>query len=116
MSLNPTEIDFQINYRCPKCHWSNWVPKNLILNAKYKRVFCCCGHSFIINKPKYIHKDSEAKPDKPTEKAGSAYSDLFRLLENSGFSAIETKNIIKIAAERDITSLQEIFEKIVPNL
>lgn len=115
--IAPSSILWQACYKCPYCDWPTFLDENQLKNPSLKDVFCGCGRSYKIERPRlqFLTSDSDTVISKNNIDT-SFIKDAKDLMKSQGYSSEEIKTAMEISCKNNITNIQDLFKKVIPQI
>lgn len=114
--IAPKSISWSACYKCPYCNWPTFLDDSQLKNPGLKDVFCGCGRSYKIERPrlKFITSDDEVLLE--NNENTSFIKDAKELLKSQGYNSDEIRAAIELSRKDNISNMQDLFKKIIPKI
>lgn len=113
--ISPENIFWHAQYRCPYCNYPTIVNSGQFKNPNFTEIFCGCGQSFKIDKPR-LQFISNNSVHEEYEISSSIIQQFTSVLKSQGYNSNEIKTAIELSSNEKIDTVQDLFKKIVPKL
>lgn len=115
--ISPEEIFWEAQYRCPFCEYPYFVNKAQMLNPAFKEIFCGCGKSYKVEKPKFKFVNDVGEAKGAASNIGAGFGkEIAAVMKSQGYNAGEIKEAIRMSSVENVTNIQDLFTKVIPRI